>query len=162
MKPVVVAFAALAIAAGLSAQSSDLDGRIDREMPSLIETYKTLHASPELSGHEEKTAAWLAAELQALGYTVTDHLGKYFADLVGFGVAGVSRTAPGPPTWRISTRVARRREDGPPTRRRCRQRTRRADGQCHARMRPRHPHVGVSRHRIASGRRRIGGTAPSS
>jgi len=42
----VFALAAFAIAAGIPAQPSDLDGRIDREMPSLVETYKTLHASP--------------------------------------------------------------------------------------------------------------------
>jgi hippurate hydrolase len=93
----VFALAAFAIAAGIPAQPSDLDGRIDREMPSLVETYKRLHASPELSGHEEKTAAWLAAELQGLGYTVTDHLGKYLEpDLTGFGVAGVLKNGAGP------------------------------------------------------------------
>lgn len=97
MKTVVVVLAPLAIVAGILAQSSDLDNRIDREMPSLVETYKKLHASPELSGQEEKTSAWLAGELRTLGYTVTDHIGKYAdSDLVGFGVAGVLKNGTGP------------------------------------------------------------------
>lgn len=97
MKPIIVAVVSLAIATGLSAQSSDLDNRIDREIPSLVETYKKLHLSPELSGHEEHTSAWLAGELRTLGYTVTDHIGKYVEpDLVGFGVAGVLKNGNGP------------------------------------------------------------------
>src|SRR5215467_14550481 len=97
MKSVVVALANLAIATSLSAQSSDLDSRIDREMPSLVDTYKKLHLSPELSGHEEHTSAWLAGELRTLGYTVTDHIGKYVEpDLVGYGVAGVLKNGSGP------------------------------------------------------------------
>src|SRR5436309_2101394 len=51
--------------------------------------YKGLHAQPELSFQEEKTAARLAGELKALGFTVREKLG-------GHGLAGVFRNGPGP------------------------------------------------------------------
>jgi amidohydrolase len=76
---------------------TNIDARIAKEMPSLLVTYKQLHAAPELSEHEEKTAAFIAGELRTIGYTVTDHLGKY-ADpaLKGAGVAGVLKNGAGP------------------------------------------------------------------
>ncbi|HEU17455.1 MAG TPA: hydrolase, partial [Methanolinea sp.] len=37
---------------------------IDRELPSLLDLYRRLHAHPELSGEEETTARTLAAELE--------------------------------------------------------------------------------------------------
>lgn len=87
----VVLFGAAVVA------QSDLDSRIDRELPSLGQMYRQLHAAPELSGHEEKTGAFVAGELRALGFTVTDHLGKYLDPaLAGFGVAGVLKNGAGP------------------------------------------------------------------
>jgi amidohydrolase len=74
-----------------------LDNLIDREIPSLVETYKMLHASPELSTREEKTSAFLAKELKSLGYNVTDHIGKYSKPgLTGYGVAAVLKNGEGP------------------------------------------------------------------
>lgn len=79
-----------------SAQQS-LDPIIDQQIPSLVATYKTLHAAPELSHHEEKTSAFFARELRALGYTVTDHVGKYSdPKLVGYGVVAVMKNGDGP------------------------------------------------------------------
>src|SRR5207245_3670884 len=63
------------IASTSSAQS--IDSMIDRELPALIESYKSMHMAPELSMQEEKTSAALAARLRALGYTVADHVGDY-------------------------------------------------------------------------------------
>src|ERR1051325_10446576 len=57
----------LLLTATVKAQAT-LDGAVEHELDSLITAYKTLHANPELSGHEEKTAAMLAKELRALGY----------------------------------------------------------------------------------------------
>lgn len=57
-------------------QQANLDGLLDREMPSLVSTYKSLHAAPELSRHEQKTAAFVAGELRTLGYSVTEHIGN--------------------------------------------------------------------------------------
>src|SRR5947207_440034 len=50
--------------------------------------YIALHQHPELSGSELQTAARVAAELRALGYTVTEHVG-------GTGVVAIFRNGPG-------------------------------------------------------------------
>src|SRR6266850_2044458 len=74
-----------------------LDAMIDRDIASLVATYKTLHAAPELSHREEKTSAFFAKELRALGYTVTDHFGKYAQpELTGYGVVAVMKNGAGP------------------------------------------------------------------
>ena len=44
---------------------------LDAIYPDLDKLYIDLHQTPELSLHEEKTAAKLAARLKALGYEVT-------------------------------------------------------------------------------------------
>ena len=82
-------------------QQAELDGLLDREMPSLLSTYKALHAAPELSHHEEKTSAFVAGELRALGYTVTERIGKYpdHPDWVSYGVVGVLKNGDGPTVY---------------------------------------------------------------
>ena len=89
-------FPAVLLIASSSAQES-LKGMVDRELPSLVEIYKSLHASPELSRHEEKTSAFLAKELRSLGYDVTDHVGKYDnSKWVGYGIVAVLKNGEGP------------------------------------------------------------------
>ena len=79
------------------AQQSDLDARIARELPSLLNTYKSIHAAPELSHHEAKTSALVAARLRELGFTVTDHIGKYdHPGWVSYGVVGILKNGAGP------------------------------------------------------------------
>lgn len=79
------------------AAEASIDALIDRESPALLATYKMLHAQPELSYREEKTSAFVAAQLRALGFTVTDHIGKYARpELKGYGVAGVFKNGAGP------------------------------------------------------------------
>lgn len=79
-----------------SAQQS-LDAMIDRDIGSLVETYMTLHAAPELSHREEKTAAFLANQLRAFGYTVTDRVGKFSRpEWIGYGVVAVMKNGEGP------------------------------------------------------------------
>jgi hippurate hydrolase len=69
----------------------------DAELPSLLPIYKDIHSHPELSGHEERTAALIAKELRAAGCQVTDHLGKYEnSKLKGYGVVGVMKNGDGP------------------------------------------------------------------
>ena len=89
-----------AVAMPLAAQSStaqaDLAASVERQLPSLTETYKHLHRNPELSRHEEQTAAFVAGELRKLGYTVTEHLGRYADGMQGFGVVAVLENGPGP------------------------------------------------------------------
>jgi amidohydrolase len=62
---------------------------LDALYPSLDALYRDLHQHPELSLHEEKTAAKLAARLRALGYDVTEHVG-------GTGIVAVLRNGKGP------------------------------------------------------------------
>src|ERR1017187_3982048 len=93
----VLAVAAAAVAAlPLAAQTSDIASSVERQLPALTETYKHLHRSPELSRHEEQTSAFLAAELRKLGYTVTEHVGKYEDGTQAFGVVAVLENGPGP------------------------------------------------------------------
>ena len=77
---------------------TDYDTLIDQQtIDWLLSTYKMLHAAPELSHHEEKTAAFFAGELRKLGYTVTEHIGKYEKpEWTGYGVVGILKNGAGP------------------------------------------------------------------
>lgn len=55
-------------------------------------TYEDLHASPELSGEEQRTAALVAAWLREAGYDVREGVG-------GTGVVGVLANGDGPVVW---------------------------------------------------------------
>jgi hippurate hydrolase len=69
----------------------------DAELPSLLGIYKDIHTHPELSGHEERTAALVAKELRAAACQVTEHLGKYEnSKLKAYGVVGVMKNGDGP------------------------------------------------------------------
>src|SRR5205085_2855599 len=69
----------------------------DAELPSLLGIYKDIHAHPELSAYEERTAAIVAKELRAAGCQVTEHLGKYEnSKLKAYGVVGVMKNGDGP------------------------------------------------------------------
>ena len=82
-------------------QQAKLDDLLDRDMPSLLSTYKSLHATPELSHHEEKTSIFVANQLRALGYSVTERVGKYteHPDWVSYGVVGVLKNGDGPTVY---------------------------------------------------------------
>jgi len=83
--------------AALPAAAQSIDERIDRELPSLIKTYQSLHAAPELSMQEQKTSALLAGRLRDLGYDVTERVGKYQEPGVTcYGVVAVMRNGAGP------------------------------------------------------------------
>ncbi len=56
--------------------------------PKAYALYVDLHQHPELSGAETQTAAKLAAQLRALGYAVTEHVG-------GTGVVAILKNGPG-------------------------------------------------------------------
>ncbi len=69
----------------------------DAELPSLLAIYKDIHSHPELSAHEERTAAIIAKELRAAGCEVTENFGKYDdPKLKGYGVVGVMKNGDGP------------------------------------------------------------------
>ncbi|HWG21424.1 MAG TPA: amidohydrolase [Terracidiphilus sp.] len=90
------------VAAGLSvlpmaAQASvEVKDSAAAQLPALTESYKHLHRNPELSHHEDKTSAYLAAELRKLGYSVTEHVGKYQDGVQAFGVVAVLENGAGP------------------------------------------------------------------
>ena len=63
--------------------------RVDREYSNLEQLYRELHAAPELSFHEEKSAARLAAEMRALSWEVSEKVGRT-------GVVAVLKNGAGP------------------------------------------------------------------
>jgi amidohydrolase len=78
------------------AAGQTLDALVTPQLPALVETYKSIHAHPELSHHEERTAGVLAAELRKAGFTVTERVGKYPDGSQAYGVVGVLANGPGP------------------------------------------------------------------
>ncbi|HYD13918.1 MAG TPA: amidohydrolase [Allosphingosinicella sp.] len=62
---------------------------ISGDMPELMNLYRDLHAHPELSMQETRSAGLLAAEVRRLGFTVTERVG-------GTGVVAVLENGPGP------------------------------------------------------------------
>ncbi|MBX3594868.1 amidohydrolase [Sphingomonas sp.] len=84
--------ASLILAAAIAALPAHADSIRDattKEMPSLMALYRDLHAAPELSQQEVKTAARMAAEARKAGFEVTEKVG-------GTGVVAVLRNGPGP------------------------------------------------------------------
>lgn len=63
--------------------------QIDAVYPQVESLYMDLHRNPELSYHEEKTAAKIAEQLRKLGYEVATDVG-------GTGVVGVFKNGAGP------------------------------------------------------------------
>lgn len=86
------------MAASCAAQipTATLKSEAAAQMPALEKTYLMLHAAPELSRQEEKTSAFVASQLRGLGYTVSDHIGKYDDGKPAFGVVGVLKNGKGP------------------------------------------------------------------
>jgi hippurate hydrolase len=69
--------------------SKDIEGQVERHYPALERLYQELHSQPELAFEEVKTAARLAAEMRALGFEVTERVGKT-------GVVAMLRNGSGP------------------------------------------------------------------
>ena len=91
----LMAGSALPMAAQISAPAG-LNAAAERQLPALTETYRHLHENPELSGHEVQTAEFVAGELRKLGYTVTEHVGKYEDGSQAEGVVAVLENGKGP------------------------------------------------------------------
>ena len=88
-KSVSTSLAALAMVAAAPVAANDLRDDLAADMPDLMELYRDLHAHPELSFEEYKTAAKLAKRMKALGFEVTEGVGKT-------GVVSVLRNGEGP------------------------------------------------------------------
>jgi amidohydrolase len=86
----ISSIAALALATvSTNARADDIRTDLAEDMPALMELYRDLHANPELSFEEVETAAKLAARARALGFEVTEGVGKT-------GVVAVMRNGDGP------------------------------------------------------------------
>jgi amidohydrolase len=66
-----------------------INSKADELTPHLIDFYKDLHQTPELSLQEVNTSKKISAELKKLGFEVTENMG-------GFGVVGVFKNGKGP------------------------------------------------------------------
>ena len=53
-----------------------IEASVENDYPKLDALYKDLHAHPEIAFQEVKTAAKLAAEMRAIGFEVTEQVGK--------------------------------------------------------------------------------------
>ena len=79
----------IALAMAAPAQANELREDLAADMPELMELYRDLHANPELSFEEHKTAAKLAERMRALGFEVTEGVGQT-------GVVSVMKNGDGP------------------------------------------------------------------
>ena len=85
---ILVGATALTLVA-VPAQADELRDAVAADLPELVKLYEDLHANPELSFQEVETAAKLAARARALGFEVTEGVGKT-------GVVAVLRNGAGP------------------------------------------------------------------
>jgi len=66
-----------------------IETSVEADYPKLDALYKDIHAHPEVAFQEVKTAAKLAAEMRALGFEVTEKIGKT-------GIAAIYKNGDGP------------------------------------------------------------------
>jgi amidohydrolase len=73
----LASFALLAVMSTIAwAQTSTTSKEVDAVYSDAHALYVEFHQNPELSGHETQTATKLASHLRALGYEVTEHVGR--------------------------------------------------------------------------------------
>ena len=60
----------------LSWQALDLDSHLQALLPELIQLRRHIHRHPELSGHEQQTAALVSGELRRWGWRVREGVGR--------------------------------------------------------------------------------------
>ena len=87
MKKLLFLAAAMAVTTPVSAAT--LSDAIRGDMPQLMTLYRDLHANPELSMQETRTAGVVAERLRAAGFEVTTGVGRT-------GVVGLLRNGEGP------------------------------------------------------------------
>lgn len=76
-------------ASGAEKTLAQIDASFERSYPALEAMYRDIHSHPELAFQEQRTAALLAQRMRALGFEVTEHVGKT-------GVVAIYRNGPGP------------------------------------------------------------------
>ena len=80
---------ATAMTLAAPASADPVHDATQKALPQLMEFYRDFHTNPELSLHETRTAAILAAEARKAGYEVTERVG-------GTGVVAVLKNGAGP------------------------------------------------------------------
>jgi hippurate hydrolase len=73
----------------VAAAKAEIDKGLDQQYPRLDALYKDIHSHPELGFQETRTANLLAGQMRALGFEVTEGVGKT-------GVVALYRNGPGP------------------------------------------------------------------
>lgn len=96
MKPTKILAALLLCLSTAPSWGQTLPAVVNGEIGNLVDTYKGIHAHPELSHFEEHTSALLADELRKAGFTVTEHIGKYPDGSQAYGVIAILENGPGP------------------------------------------------------------------
>jgi amidohydrolase len=87
--PLAASLLMLATTPAAAADADPLTQAVKSEMPGLIAIYRDLHAHPELSFEEVRSAAKIADEARKAGFQVTTGVGKT-------GVVAVLKNGPGP------------------------------------------------------------------
>jgi amidohydrolase len=82
------------LAAAAAAQS--IPAFVSSESTALVDTYKDIHAHPELSHFEARTSGILATAMREAGYTVTERVGRYPDGSQAYGVVGILKNGAGP------------------------------------------------------------------
>ena len=85
-KPLLAAFTSFSLSSmvtppahaelDIASLKQSIETSFENEYPKLDALYKDIHAHPELAFQEEKTAAKLAAEMRAIGFVVTEKVGR--------------------------------------------------------------------------------------
>src|ERR1051326_4721300 len=95
-------FIVVFVASALTTLAQTPQSLADAELPSLLAIYKDIHTHPELSGHEQRTAALVAKELRAAGCEVTENFGTFDQpNLKCYGVVGVMKNGSAPLTFQF-------------------------------------------------------------
>ncbi|ANK14318.1 amidohydrolase [Erythrobacter neustonensis] len=81
--------ASMMVLGAVPAKADELRDSVTSDLPALVALYEDLHAHPELSFQETETARKLADRARALGFVVTEGVGKT-------GVVAVMENGPGP------------------------------------------------------------------
>lgn len=76
-------------AADVAGTRAAIDRSLDAQYPHLKAVYEDIHLHPELGFQEQRTAAKLAGEMKALGFEVTEGVGKT-------GIVALYKNGPGP------------------------------------------------------------------
>lgn len=89
LRPLAAFLSSMLMLPALAQDGSAVTANIDAMYPKLDAIYKDLHAHPELAFQEVRTAAKLAAEMRAIGFEVTEKVGKT-------GIVAIYKNGSGP------------------------------------------------------------------